>query len=144
MSPKKKQTIEYRLMISPAYDEIRKKEKTVFLFETVKEFSTFNYKISIGYELNDKILSFRLMGLQTPDFTMPSFGPARKRIELPRLHGTHEVVITKIDGTQNSFKLKSLKDGFQIEDFTEQPFIIVAATNDEWKNIHAQPLKKST
>jgi hypothetical protein len=144
MTPqKKKPSIEYRLFIAPRYDETRKKETTLFLLETIKEFSTFRYSIVVRHTVDNKTIRLDILGLKTPEVTMPGFGPARKDIEIDDLHGTYEVSVAKLDGGENHFSLKVTKKGITVEYQPSGKFIAVYADPAEWKSIHSlQPEKK--
>ncbi len=133
---KKKITIEYRLFISPYYNEMRKKETTLFLLETIKEFSTFRYSIVLKETVKNKTIRLDILGLQTPEVTMPAFGSARKHIELDDLHGSYNVVVSKLDGAENHFSVKITKKGVTVKFHPAGKFITVFTNPEEWKSIH--------
>jgi hypothetical protein len=140
---KKKPSIEYRLFITPRYDETRKKETTLFLLETIKEFSTFRYSIVVRHAVNDKAIRLDILGLKTPELTMPAFGSAREHIEIDDLRGTYDVSVAKLDGGENHFSLKVTKKGVSVEYHPSGKFITVYTDPAEWKSIHSpQPEKK--
>lgn len=141
---KKTPTIEYRLFISPQYDETRKKETTLFLLETIKEFSTFRYSIVVRETVKEKTIRLDILGLKTPEVTMPGFGPARKEIKIDDLHGTYDVVIAKLDGAENHFSLKVSKKSIVVEYHPAGKFISVFTDRAEWKKAHLIQLEQKT
>ncbi len=139
---KKKNTVEFLLFISPQYDETRRKETTLFLLETTKEFSTFKYSIVVKETVQDKTLRFEILGLKTPEVTMPAFGPARKKITIDDLHGTYDVVVTKLDGMENHFTLKVSKRGVAVDFQPAGKFVLVFTDLAMWKTIHEKKPEK--
>ncbi len=131
-----KPSIEYRLFISPRYDETRKKETILFLLETIKEFSTFKYSIVVKETVENKTIRLDILGLKTPEVTMPAFGPARKHIEIDDLHGTYDVTVAKLDGAENHFSLKVTTKGIAVEYSPSSKFITIFTDPAEWKSIH--------
>ncbi len=140
---KKTPSIEYRMFIAPEYDETRKKETTLFLMETIKEFSTFSYSIVVKPAVESKTIRLDILGLKTPEVTMPAFGPATKRLEIDDLHGTYTLIIAKLDGAENTFTMKRSKKGITIDDPPPGMFIEIFTESKKWKAAHT-PQKAET
>ncbi|MGA9408374.1 MAG: hypothetical protein WBW71_14660, partial [Bacteroidota bacterium] len=60
MTTKKHKGGEYRMLIQPTYDETLKKAGTLFLIETVKQFSNFSYEVVVEETREDKQLTWAL------------------------------------------------------------------------------------
>lgn len=73
----KKQTIEYRLLVQPAYDETLKKNGILFLLETAKQFTSFSYVIDVKDDVDGKNVLWTLRGLRAPSMNMPATGTAQ-------------------------------------------------------------------
>ena len=134
---KKNPSVEYRLFITPKFDETRKKDTTLFLVETVKEFSTYRYSIVVKHTVKDKTIRLDILGLNTPEVTMPAFGPARKHLVVDDLHGSYDITVAKLDGGENHFSLKVSKKRISIEYHPAGKFIAVYTDPAEWKALHS-------
>ena len=73
----KKQTIEYRLLVQPAYDETLQKQGVLFLLETAKQFTNFSYVIDVKDDVDGKNILWTLRGLRAPSMNMPATGTAQ-------------------------------------------------------------------
>jgi len=74
---KKKQPVEYRLLVRYTFDERLKKTGVLFLLETAKQFTNFSYFIDVKDTVRAKDLQWTLHGLRAPSMNMPSTGSAR-------------------------------------------------------------------
>ena len=104
----KKQTklvgsVEYRLFVVPRYKEREKQFVTVVELQTVQEFSNFRYDIVVQDTVEDNALRLNIRGLRAPQPIMPAVGPALFRKEYANLVKVRKIIVTKIDGEENSF-----------------------------------------
>ncbi len=102
----KKQSIEYRLLVVPTYDDTLKKEGTLFLLETTKLFTNFSYFIDIRDTLKGNALRWSLHGLRAPSLNLPATGTAQFRkiyFDLPK---TIKFALVKKESVQASTELK--------------------------------------
>lgn len=99
---KKKAVIEYRCKTFFKWDEIKRKQYSVFLLETVKEFSTFNYYITTKVNINKNNIDILIAGLTTTQNYYTEVSPARSEIILENLFGDYTVNVIKQDGSINS------------------------------------------
>jgi hypothetical protein len=106
MAKKTRKGGEYRMLIQPTYDETLKKAGTLFLIETVKQFSSFSYEVVVEETREEKQLTWALHGLRAPELLMPSFGGAQFKKIYFDLKGIQTFILKKIDGEMNEFKLK--------------------------------------
>jgi hypothetical protein len=106
MARKKHKGLEYRVLIIPTFDETLKKAGTLFLIETVKQFSNFNYEVVVEDHRLDDTTIWSLHGLRTPELSMPSFGAAQFRKVYFDVKGRHNFILRKIDGEENLFTVK--------------------------------------
>jgi hypothetical protein len=73
----KKQSIEYRLLVQPAFDATVNKEGILFLLETSKHFTNFSYIIDVKESVKGRKIVWTLRGLRAPSMIMPSTGTAQ-------------------------------------------------------------------
>ncbi|MFA5832417.1 MAG: hypothetical protein WDA22_02965 [Bacteroidota bacterium] len=73
----KKQSIEYRLLVQPTFDETLKKAGILFLLETSKQFTNFSYVIDVKEEVKGDRVIWTLRGLRAPSMNMPATGTAQ-------------------------------------------------------------------
>ena len=123
MTKKKTAEKEYRLLIEPVFDETLKKNGILFYFETVKQFSNFNYEIAIEDVVEDGSLAWSIHGLRAPSMNMPSFGSARFSKIYFDLKKHLTLTIAKSDGEVNSFAIKFLKTGIVVEPQEKYSFV---------------------
>jgi len=76
---KKKQSIEYRLLVQPTFDATLNKEGILFLLETSKQFTSFSYIIDVKEHVEGQKIIWTLHGLRAPSMNMPSTGTAQYR-----------------------------------------------------------------
>lgn len=74
---KRRQHIEYRLLIEHTHDETLNKHGILFLLETTKQFTNFSYVIDVKEELKGNMMTWSLRGLRAPSMNMPETGTAR-------------------------------------------------------------------
>ena len=111
------------MLVQPAYDEILKKNGTMFLIETVKQFSSFSYEVVVEESMQEKQLTWALHGLRAPELLMPSFGGAQFRKVYYDLKGAYAFVLKKIDGAVNEFQLKILPSSVTLQRGPDTPFV---------------------
>jgi hypothetical protein len=97
---------EYRLLITPAFDERRQLSTTLFLLETVKIFASFRYELAVDVDVSSAALRFSIRGLKAPDLSLPAAGHARFRREFDGLRGTYEIMVEGLDRTTASFTVR--------------------------------------
>ena len=133
MAKKTRKGGEYRMLIQPTYDETLKKAGTMFLIETVKQFSSFSYEIVVEETREDKLLTWALHGLRAPELLMPSFGGAQFRKVYFDLKGVQTFILKKIDGEMNEFKLKISPSSVTVQSIAGKPFVSVYTTESSFE-----------
>jgi len=121
------------MLIQPTYDETLKKAGTMFLIETVKQFSSFSYEIVVEETREDKLLTWALHGLRAPELLMPSFGGAQFRKVYFDLKGVQTFILKKIDGEMNEFKLKISPSSVTVQSIAGKPFVSVYTTESSFE-----------
>jgi hypothetical protein len=104
--PKARTGAEYRLLITPKFDERRQVTTTLFLLETTKIFASFRYELSVTVAVSGPSIRLSILGLKTPDLSLPSAGPARFSREFDGLKGAYEIVVEGLDHNTNSFSVR--------------------------------------
>ena len=125
MAKKKHKGGEYRMLIQPTYDETLKKAGTLFLIETVKQFSNFSYEVVVEETREEKQLTWALHGLRAPELLMPSFGGAQFKKVYFDLKGMQTFILKKIDGEVNEFKIKISPSSVAVQSIAGTPFVSV-------------------
>jgi len=113
------------MLIQPTFDETLKKAGTLFLIETVKLFSNFNYEIVVKDSKDKKNLRWSLHGLRAPELSMPASGAAQFRKVYFDLKGTYAFTLQKIDGEENSFELRVLASSVSVKGTPRTPFVAI-------------------
>ncbi|HLF20544.1 MAG TPA: hypothetical protein VI704_07125 [Bacteroidota bacterium] len=127
MTKKKKPEPEYRLNIFYYYDKQTKEKKLVFLVRTIQEFVNFNYEILLNDKVEDHTIHIKIGGLNTPSSLMPGTGPARGKKEYAMLKGTYLLVVSRLDGARNDFRLEITPHSVRILDIPKNPLVLVSA-----------------
>lgn len=102
----KNEAPEYRILITPHFNERGQKFTTLFKLETVKSFSTFRYDLTVEEHVEKKTIRFKVLGLKTPQLSLPAAGHAQFVREYENLKGTYEIVVEGIDGRVSSFSVR--------------------------------------
>lgn len=114
---------EYSLHIFHHFDERIRRDLQVFLVQTIKEFTSFNYEILLDVAVKDRAIHLKILGLQTTPLLMPSVGPARGRRDFTDLAGSYVLKIMKFDGQMNEFQLEVSPSKLEIKGAPASPFI---------------------
>jgi hypothetical protein len=133
MAAKQKTEIEYRLLVVPAYDETLQKHGTLFLVETVKQFTNFNYQILVEEEYRKRTVTWKIHGLSAPAMSMPAVGGARFDKIYFEMIGTVHFTLIKKDGQENTVTVKVGPNGVKIVDLPPHPFLNVYIGTDEFE-----------
>ena len=99
---KKNDKVEYNISASFRVNDEEKNMNTYFSIETVNEFSSFAYELSIDYLIKRNEIHILLLGLKAKSKAVPFIQPARAEIKIPALTGEYKVNIYKQDGVVNS------------------------------------------
>lgn len=99
---KKPDKLEYLCKAYYSYDEKVKKQYCVFAIETMVEFTSFAYEISVEVIREKNIFYFIVMGLKAKMDAVPRIQPAKKELLFEDLVGDYVVNVLKQDGAINS------------------------------------------
>jgi hypothetical protein len=123
---------EYRLLITPRFNEREQKHKTLFLLETTQQFSSFRYDLSVEEQIEGKQLHYSILGLKTPLLSLPSSGRAQYTREYGDLLGTYEVKVTGLDGSTSSFAVRIAPERVTLIKKPSKGFIEVSVDKALW------------
>ena len=129
-----KENSEYRLLITPQFNERGQKFTTLFLLETVKSFASFRYELSVEETLDKKTIRYKVLGLKTPQLSLPATGHAQFSREYENLKGTYEVVIEGLDGKSNTFSVRIAAQQVRLMSSPSQSFISVCTDRGAWSD----------
>lgn len=101
---KKPDKIEYVCKASFRYDNTTQKQLYLFAIETVAEFTSFSYEVSVEPVKEKNTITFFLMGLKALANMAPKIQPARTEIIFEDLIGEYTVNMVKQDGAINTAK----------------------------------------
>jgi hypothetical protein len=116
-------SVEYRLIVQPKYKERENEYVTAVELQTALEFSNFRYEIVIQDSVENNCLLLNIRGLHAPRSIMPAVGPARFRKEYPVLSKVKRIIVTRIDGTENSFEVAISKKNVAVKKCPEKYFV---------------------
>lgn len=99
---KKPDKIEFICFASFFYDSVQKKQYYAITVETIAQFQSFSYEISVDVRREKNDLIITLMGLKTKNNYAPKIAPARTKVLFEDLFGEYKVHVVKQDGSINS------------------------------------------
>ncbi|GJQ64272.1 MAG: hypothetical protein SCALA702_33250 [Melioribacteraceae bacterium] len=101
---KKPDKLEYVCKAFFQYDEVSKTQNYIFAIETVTEFVSFAYEVTVEIMHKKREIYFVLMGLKALTNMAPQVQPARTDIAFEDLIGDYTVYVVKQDGSINAGK----------------------------------------
>jgi hypothetical protein len=131
----KKDGPEYRLLITPEFNEREQRYKTLFVLETVQMFSTFRYELSVQEMNEGKKIHFKIIGLNAPQLTLPAAGHAQFSREYDNLRGVYEVSIEGLDGTLDTFSVKITPEKIKLLKVPPASFVELHVDRTEWSKM---------
>jgi hypothetical protein len=123
---KKHREPEYSLHVFHHYDERTRRALQVFLVQTIKEFTSFNYEIMLDGALRERLIQLKILGLRTTPLIMPGVGPAKGHHDFLNLHGVYNLSVIKLDGETNEFEVNVEPAHIDIHGDPAHPFILVS------------------
>ena len=99
---KKPDKLEYICKAFYKYDQPTKKQFCVFAIETVVEFTSFAYEVSVEALKEKNVIDFVLTGLRAKTNVVPLIQPARTELLFEDLIGDYVVNVVKQDGAINT------------------------------------------
>ncbi|MFI5251162.1 MAG: hypothetical protein ACHQQQ_01915 [Bacteroidota bacterium] len=123
---------EYRLLASYKYSPTFKKMVIYIALRTIEEFSNFLYEIVVEDKIKGNTLCINIHGLRPPRQTLPSFGPASFEKEFPNMENIEEIIVQKLDGFENAFQVKLLRDNMIIRKSPKETFVQLVTKEEEW------------
>jgi hypothetical protein len=88
---------EYRLIVTPHYDDVRQRTVTRVILETAQKFASFTYEISVDEHREGNAFSYRVLGLNAPGTGFPGAGSARFLHDYEGLEGTFTFTVVGLD-----------------------------------------------
>jgi hypothetical protein len=125
---KKQRDPEYSLHIFHHFDERTRRALQVFLVQTVKEFTSFNYEILLDAVVLERLIQLKIQGLRTTPLIMPGVGPAEGHREFTNLQGSYNLSVVKLNGETNDFQVDVTPSQISIQGNPVHPFIIISNT----------------
>ena len=118
---------EYALNISKVYDEIHKRSYISFKFRTTKEFLTFQYILKIQATVEDKKLSFAILGFSAPTSELSVSGHAGFEFRFYEFkYEEYTIFVERKDSAKMRFKLlvqKSKSEPLKVSHVPKDSFI---------------------
>jgi len=125
MANKKKTEPEYRLNIFYRPD-VQVQKKLAFLVRTIQEFVSFRYHVLLKDEIAGNRIQLNIAGLSAPSALMPGGGPAVGFKEYSHLRGNYSLVVKKLDGATNEFRIDIDTEQVRILESPKNPVILVS------------------
>jgi hypothetical protein len=126
MAKKRRREPEYSLHVFRETNERSRDACIVFLIETTKEFTNFNYQVLLDASVSDRTIQLKILGLRTTPLIMPGVGPARGRKDLIGLLGNYDLQVTKLNGESNHFRLHISRSQVRVDEAPASPFILIS------------------
>jgi hypothetical protein len=123
---------EYLLLITPWYNELKKRTVTRVSVRTVKEFTNFRYRLIVDARVHEHTLYIDIRGLEAPALTLPDMGPATFEAEFDDLAGTYDVVVKKLSKEENTFRVNISTQRVVVERVPEKQFIEIITHPEQW------------
>lgn len=98
--------LEYICKAYFSYDKLHKKQQYVLSLETVAEFTSFAYEVSVDVIREKHQIYIVLMGLTAKTNIVPEIKPAVTEVKFDDLIGEYTINVVKQDGAINSCKMK--------------------------------------
>ncbi|MFN0158143.1 MAG: hypothetical protein ACKVRP_08755 [Bacteroidota bacterium] len=129
---RKRPDLEYRLLITPSFDERRQLPTTLFLLHTVQYFAAFQYEISVQEKVDGKSVYYKVLGLKAPQLNLPAAGHARYMREYDNLRGNYDVTVEGLDERKNTFTVKIAKEKVHIVNSPAPKFVDLIVDRAKW------------
>jgi hypothetical protein len=125
---------EYILKISKQHDETKKRDYISFMFNTTKEFLTFQYILKIENLVDNKNLYFNILGFSAPIGELSNPGYAGYEYRLYDYKFTeYNIIVDKKDSDKSKFKLviqRSKSQPVKLKYIPKKSFIEIKSEND--------------
>lgn len=99
---KKPDNMEYNCSVYFKWDEKTKKQYYAFAIETVVEFTSFAYEVSVDVIREKNVFYFVITGLKAKTNVVPQIAPAKAELLFEELIGDITVNVVKQDGAINA------------------------------------------
>jgi hypothetical protein len=99
---KKEDKIEYKCMAFFKFDNIKNKEYCTIRIQTIAEFTSFAYEISVASMITKDVIDVSILGLHAKINYLPRIENANTDLDFENLYGEYTVNIIKQDGSINS------------------------------------------
>jgi hypothetical protein len=138
---KKPRQLEYRMLITPEFNERGQRYTTLVLLETTRLFASFRYDLSVRESLHGKTIHYKILGLKAPPLSLPASGHARFVREYDDLRGRYEITVEGLDGNVNSFEVRISPKKVTLTKTPDTKFIDVVVDKSLWtsNSLSAKP-----
>ncbi len=103
---KRPDSIDYRLLIAPHFNERKQQYTTRVVLETVKSFASFRYQLTVRETIGNNAIRFEVLGLSAPNLNLPESGPASYSNEYDTLSGTYTISVEGLDRKTSSARVR--------------------------------------
>ena len=125
--------VEYRLLVTPGWNERVQEPTTIVVLETIRTFASFRYALSVEEERGRRSLLYRVTGLDTPDLSLPGSGEAQYTREYEDLIGTFEITVQGLDGERTSCTLRISPERVRVVKQPSGAQLAVLTERSEWE-----------
>jgi hypothetical protein len=126
---------EYRLLVTPYFDEREQAHKTLIVLETTKMFASFRYDLSVDETIEGKTIAMTVRGLRAPRLSLPTSGSARFERLHEQLNGTYDISVKGLDGMVNTFKIKVTPKTVRVLAGAAEGFVQLFTDLKTWKTV---------
>ncbi len=130
---KKKTPKEYRLLVTPHFNERQQKFNTLFVLQTVDSFASFRYDISVDEHLEKKTIRYTVLGLKAPELSLPASGHAQFVREYESLHGKYQLVVEGLDGIASTASVRISPKQVKVVTPPSERFVKLITDPAQWE-----------
>jgi len=124
---------EYRLLVTPGWNDRLQVPTTVVVLETVQTFASFRYALSVKEERGERSLLYRITGLKAPDLSLPGTGEAQYTREYEDLIGTIEITVQGLDGERTTCTLRITPERVHVLRAPRGTHLAVLTERSDWE-----------
>ncbi|MGB2959861.1 MAG: hypothetical protein WBG01_09030 [Bacteroidota bacterium] len=130
---KRTAAVEYRLLVTPGWNDRLQEPTTIVVLETVQTFASFRYALSVEEERGRRSLLYKVMGLNAPDLSLSASGEAQYTREYEDLVGTIEITVQGLDGERTSCTLRVSPERVRVVKEPSGAQLAVLTKRSEWE-----------
>ncbi len=127
-----KNPIEFKLLVTHAYDEVQDKKLLLVGLRTILEFTNFQYEISVEDVREGSSITLNILGLRAPKGTLPRMGTAQFKQVYEKPTTIKTIVVRKLEKKENTFSVSVTRTRVLVNKQPQKPFVEIVTNEVEW------------